>query len=72
MAHFIINKNAQPTGEHEVHNLDAYCGHLPNSENQISLGHYNGCRGAIQYAKSQYPNASIDGCAYCAPDCHTR
>lgn len=72
MARFILNKNAQSTGEHEVHNLDVYCGHLPNVENQISLGSHNGCREAIQYARTQYPSATIDGCAYCTPTCHTR
>jgi hypothetical protein len=72
MAHFILNKNAQPGGEHEVHNLDVYCGHLPNPENQISLGNHGGCREAVRYAKSRYPAAAIDGCAYCTPVCHTR
>jgi len=72
MPRFCINKNAQPTGEHEVHNLDAGCNHLPNTENQIVLGTFMTCHDAIRKAKDDYPDAKIDGCAYCCPDCHTR
>ena len=72
MPRFCINKNSQPTGEHEVHNLDANCGHLPNTENQINLGIFSSCHGAISKARQEYPNANIDGCAYCCPACHTK
>lgn len=70
MPRYCVNKNAQSTGEHEVHNLDVNCGHLPSPHNQDFLGNFPSCHGAITKAKEKYSN--VDGCAYCAPDCHTR
>lgn len=72
MPRYIMNKNAQSTGEHEVHNLDAVCRNLPMPINSIDLGSHLYCQGAISYAKSMYPGKIIDGCAFCAPQCHTR
>jgi len=68
MARFCVNKHAQPTGEHEVHNLDVGCGHLPALQNQRLLGNYPTCFEAIEKAKLFYSN--VDGCAYCANGCH--
>lgn len=70
MPSFCVNTNAQPTGEHEVHNLDARCGHLPDPQNRRQLGSFANCFGAIAEAKRMYD--SVDGCAYCAPECHRR
>ncbi len=70
MPNFCVNTNAQPTGEHEVHNLDAGCGHLPEPRNRRQLGSFPNCRGAILEAKKHYSN--VDGCKYCAPDCHKK
>ena len=70
MPKFCVNKNAQPTGEHEVHNLDAGCNYLPLPQNRIDLGYFPDCHGAIREAKKYYSN--VDGCFYCAPACHTR
>ena len=70
MPRFCVNKNAQSTGEHEVHNLDAGCSYLPALQNQRLLGTFSSCSGAIAEAKKIY--SSVDGCAYCAPACHTR
>lgn len=70
MSRFCVNTNSQPTGEHEVHNLDAGCGHLPDPQNQRFLGSFISCAGAIVEAKKTYGN--VDGCAYCASECHTR
>jgi len=70
MPRFCVNKNAQPTGEHEVHNLDAGCSYLPLPHNQLYLGEFSSCVGAVAAAKRHYTN--VDGCAYCAPECHTR
>ena len=72
MPRFCVNKNAQPTGEYEVHNLDAGCGHLPNLENQVALGVFINCHEAIRSTRQANPNHSIDGCAYCCPECHTK
>ena len=70
MARFCVNRNAQSTGEHEVHNLTARCSYLPQPGNRISLGEHSNCRGAVAAARQHFTN--VDGCAYCAPACHTK
>lgn len=70
MPKFCVNKNAQPTGEHEVHNLDAGCSYLPEPQNRRQLGSFANCQGAVVEAKKFYNN--VDGCFYCARECHTR
>jgi hypothetical protein len=70
MERFIVNKNAQPTGEHEVHSLDKQCEHLPVLLNYHHLGVFGNCHEAINEAKKTYNN--VDGCFYCANECHTR
>lgn len=72
MPHFIINNNAQPTGEHEVHNESKSLNCLPAQQNRISLGYHLTCHEAIRAAKLKYPGYKIDGCYYCANECHTR
>ena len=67
---FCVNRNAQQTGEHEVHNLDASCPHLPKPENQRDLGSHPSCSEAVMAASELYKN--VDGCAYCAPKCNIR
>ncbi len=70
MKRFIINKNPQPTGEHEVHDEER-CVHLPLKENRILIGYFETCREAILVAKTRWPSYDIDGCAYCTL-CHSR
>ena len=70
MPKFCVNKNAQSTGEHEVHNLEAGCDFLPDPQNRHQLGTFTSCSGAIAETKNVYSN--VDRCAYCAPNCHTR
>lgn len=70
MPRFCVNKNAQPTGEHEVHNLDARCIRYPNPENQLYLGAFADCHGALAEARKTYTN--VDGCYYCAHECHKK
>ncbi len=70
MPNFCVNKNAQSTGEHEVHNLDANCSYLPDVVNRFQLGSFATCRGAVTEAEKTY--SEVDGCAYCASDCHTK
>lgn len=70
MPRFCVNKNAQHTGEHEVHNLDANCAYLPDPANRQSLGSHQDCRGALAEARKYY--TTVDGCAYCCPACHRR
>lgn len=71
MARYIVNKKAQSTGEHEVHNANT-CQYLPNAENQISLGEHDTCQSALKEAYRLYPNNKFDGCYYCSPTCHTK
>ena len=59
MPQFIVNKNAQPTGEHEVHNKDAGCSYLPDPANQIALGNHTTCHGAIAEAKRKHPGHKV-------------
>lgn len=70
MPRFCVNKNAQATGEHEVHNLDRHCNRLPLPHNQLHLGAHPNCQSAVLEAKKHYFN--VDGCYYCASECHTR
>ena len=69
MAEYCVNKNAQSNGDHEVHNLDASCPHLPAWSNRLDLGNHANCSTAVQKAKQTYTKAN--GCAYCAAACHT-
>lgn len=65
---YYVNKNAQPTGEHEVHNSS--CSYLPDVDNRIYLGNFSNCKDAVHEAKKYYTN--VDGCYYCSRDCHTK
>jgi hypothetical protein len=65
---YVVNKNEQATGEHEVHTTE--CGHKPARENCIALGYCSNCQVALQKALAYFSN--VDGCAYCCPECHKR
>lgn len=69
MANYCVNTNAQPNGDHEVHNLDANCSYLPDPGNRKNLGEHSTCHTAVAQAKVTYPKA--DGCGHCAKECHT-
>lgn len=71
MARFILNSNQQPNGDNEVHNATTGCNWMPESQNQINLGEYTSCHGAVAAAKATYSNARINGCIHCCPACHT-
>lgn len=71
MPSFVINKNQQSNGDHEVHNLTTGCTYMPNPENQIDLGTHPNCQGAVAKAKRNWPDARINGCYYCCNECHT-
>jgi len=68
MPSYYVNKNAQPTGEHEVHKEG--CGQMPDPENRLPLGNFQHCSAAVTEAKKHYDN--VDGCYYCSNECHTR
>lgn len=71
MPNFVINKNAQANGDHEVHNKTTGCSYMPNSENQINLGNHPSCHQAVADAKRRWPNHRINGCYFCCKPCHT-
>lgn len=68
MPYYYVNKNAQPSGEHEIHTTS--CNHGPSLESsKQSLGFHSDCKEAKKAAKSYYSN--VDGCYFCSNDCHT-
>lgn len=69
MARYIVNTQARE-GDHEVHNADAHCAHMPAPKNQEHLGEFTSCRPAVAKAKQKYPTA--DGCFHCCNSCHSR
>lgn len=69
MPDFCVNKNAQSNGDHEVHDLSASCSYLPASANQLALGNFDSCRGAVQAASNHY--SQVNGCYFCANACNT-
>lgn len=71
MSRFIVNRNAQPNGDHEVHNATLGCGHMPLPANQIDLGEHASCAGAVSQARRTWANNRINGCYYCCNACHT-
>lgn len=71
MPRFIINKNAQANGDHEVHNATIGCSYMPQQANQVDLGTHLSCAGAVTNAKSKWPGLRINGCYYCSISCHT-
>ncbi len=68
MPSYHVNKNAQPTGEHEVH--ETGCAHQPDAANRDALGWHSDCHGAVREARKRYNK--VDGCYYCCKPCHTR
>ncbi len=51
MPRFIINKNAQANGDHEVHDATNGCRFMPSLENQVEVGTYPTCHGAVAAAR---------------------
>lgn len=70
MPEYCVNRNAQPnTGDHEVHDLASEKGCLPDPQNRLILGWYASCGEAVEAAKRYYND--VNGCYYCANECHT-
>lgn len=72
MPKFCVNKNAQRTEEkeHEIHDLASQKKCLPDLKNQVFLGDFTSCKGAMIEAKRRFPDNKFDGCKFCCPDCH--
>lgn len=69
MARYIVNKNEQANGDHEVHRDDGSCGHMPDTGNRLYIGDFTSCAPAVTKAKQTYPQSN--GCYYCCEACHT-
>ncbi len=69
MPRFIVNKNAQANGDHEVHNTTDGCSYMPDTRNRKDLGTHAGCHGAVAEARTLYPQSN--GCYHCCRACHT-
>jgi len=67
MADYCVNKQAQPSGDHEVHTSTCY--YLPSPENRQELGAFSNCHDAVREAKKYY--AQVNGCFFCSRECHT-
>lgn len=68
MAYYYVNKNAQSSGEHEVHKSG--CSFMPEEINRKYLGTFDSCSDAVKEAKKSYN--TVDGCYYCCSDCHKK
>ena len=68
MAHYYLNKNEQPSGEHEVHKEG--CHRMPELQNRIYLGYFLNARDAVREARKYFDN--VDGCYYCSEEAHRR
>lgn len=68
MAYYYVNKNAQTSGEHEVHKSG--CSFIPTESNRQYLGSFDNCSDAVQEAKKYY--SAVDGCYYCCSACHKK
>lgn len=65
MARYVVNTVSQANGDHEVH-VEG-CTYFPTY--LIELGDHAGCHSAVAQAQGYYGTAN--GCAFCAPACHT-
>lgn len=62
---YYVNRKEQSNGDHEVHAEG--CTYMPSDN--IFLGSYTNCYGAVAEAKRYYSQSN--GCKYCCPACHT-
>lgn len=70
MPNYCVNRMAQTgSGDHEVHDLSSTKGCLPDPANRLNLGSHPSCREAVATAKQSYTD--VNGCYYCATNCHT-
>jgi hypothetical protein len=65
MANYYVNNNAQPNGDHEVH--EQGCSYMPSD--RTYLGNFSNCASAVAEAKKTYRQSN--GCYWCSRACHT-
>jgi hypothetical protein len=67
---YCVNTNAQPDSrDHEVHDVSTTEGCLPDPGNRLDLGWHRTCADAVNKAQQTY--SDVNGCYYCAHECHT-
>lgn len=62
---YYVNNEAQPNGDHEVHQEN--CKYLPLT--RIFLGFFPSCEEALKEAKKLFPKSN--GCFTCSRNCFT-
>lgn len=67
MDRYFVNKAAQSNGDHEVHKEGCFWLGLAHSTQD--LGYHTNCQFAVAAAKVLFWQSN--GCAFCAPACHT-
>lgn len=67
MASYYVNRNAQTSGDHEVHVWG--CTWMPAPTNRQYLGEFDSCGPAVREAKRHYSQSN--GCYFCCNPCHT-
>lgn len=66
MARYIVEKEPQSSGKHTIHNLNAFCPDVPNSQFQKMLGIFPTSRAALREAKKHFD--LVNGCEKCSRD----
>ena len=79
MKFYCVNRNIDNNGHHEVHRIGqhfrpdgsyGFCEHLPDFDNQLSLGRHDVCDSAVAEAK-RLGYRTANGCYWCSRECHT-
>lgn len=68
MAQYLVNRNAQANGDHEVHTTT--CPYVPALHNRLDLGYHLSCYTAVQQARLTFRQSN--GCRWCSLLCHTQ
>ena len=63
---YYVNRNAQPTGDHEVHKDGCY--RMPELQSRIYLGYFLNANDAVREARKYFNK--VDGCYYCSQEAH--
>ena len=69
MEYYLVNRQAQPNGDHEVHRLG--CQYLPLEVNRDYLGYFSNCHDAVREARNR-GYRQVNGCYWCSFACHTQ
>jgi hypothetical protein len=65
--HYYVNKQANPSDEHEVH--VPRCAYLPEGEEGLYLGAFTRCGDAIEAAKTRF--GKVSACKVCCSAGHS-